>query len=446
MVNIMKYSFQNTLILIIALVIIRLSCLDVSAETNKALTDKSISSATRFEVNKTVAPEPDSIRMACKILNIGYHESVQLRPIIPDGTATTFKYSSRDKDVASVTKNGVVRGLLSGRRTVITVKTHNNKKFRLVVRVKKAPDNIKLDKNDAILNAGDNLQLKAILPNKSASQLTWKSDNTDIAEVNDNGVVTAKDGGSATITVSTFNSKIASCVVNVNVNAVSTASLSGFTYFCDRSNYGWQDIAIYNHKIYGFDPGYMYVDYHAYQIVNGHGNNCMFGNELHGNYPYLYCSSWNKDSCSIYVNQLTDTGTSLIRTITYPSLKGYLNCCVDEDNNRIFILLCTSETTPEGVVDFIISDLDGNILERKHIDNIPIIQGMTFHSGLIYVMSGFGSEQFPGIISVYDTKGNLIARNSDTGISGEFEGVDFDNDTMYLATGTTIYRRGLSDS
>ena len=88
----------------------------------------------------TVLPAPSKVKLAYKTLNIGYKESVKLEPIIKDGTLATFTFKTKDKKVASVSKDGVVKGLKVGKNTTITVTTHNKKSFKLKVNVMKAPD------------------------------------------------------------------------------------------------------------------------------------------------------------------------------------------------------------------------------------------------------------------------------------------------------------------
>lgn len=56
----------------------------------------------------------------------------------------------------------------------------------------------------------------AIYPSNAETSYTWSSDNSSIATVSQSGVVTAKNTGTANITVKTENGKIASCEVNVN--------------------------------------------------------------------------------------------------------------------------------------------------------------------------------------------------------------------------------------
>lgn len=229
--------------------------------------------------------------------------------------------------------------------------------------------------------------------------------------------------------------------INEDLNPVYT--LSNLEEYINRksSQLGQQDIAIYNNKIFGFAPNVAYYDNTKHSMTCGHGNNCMFGNELHGEYPYLYCGSWDKNDCNVYINEITKEEGNLVRTISYPTLSGYLNCCVDEYNERIYILLCTSETTPEGKIDFIVSDFDGKILSRNSIEDIPIVQGMVFYNDYIYVLSGSGATgKNPNTLTILDKEGRTIVKNSHTNIEGEFEGIDFCDGNLFIATLDTIFK------
>ena len=72
------------------------------------------------------------------------------------------------------------------------------------------------------MNEGDTLQLTAIVSPKTATnkEVTWKSSNEEVAKVDENGKVTAKSAGKATIIVTTKDqAKTASCEITVNEKA-----------------------------------------------------------------------------------------------------------------------------------------------------------------------------------------------------------------------------------
>ena len=100
----------------------------------------------------------------------------------------------------------------------------NNFKFSTVpVSLEITPTSVALNKTTLTLDTGKTSNLKAtVYPSNAANKkCTWSSSNTRVATVDGNGKVTAKQVGTATITVKTANGKTASC--NVTVQAVPTS-------------------------------------------------------------------------------------------------------------------------------------------------------------------------------------------------------------------------------
>ena len=107
-----------------------------------------------------------------------------------------------------------------------------------------APTQVNLEK------AGDTFQLSAVKqPANAPGDLTWASDNTAVAEVDNTGKVTAVAKGEATITVS-CNGKSASCTVTVdhthNTNSQTWAPLNDNEHF--RSCTAGDETQIEAHK------------------------------------------------------------------------------------------------------------------------------------------------------------------------------------------------------
>jgi LPXTG-motif cell wall-anchored protein len=83
-----------------------------------------------------------------------------------------------------------------------------------------APTGVKITSDSktvskASVNAGETLQLGSVIePADASGKVTWSSDNTDVATVDKNGIVTAVKSGSATITAK-VGSLTATCKVTV---------------------------------------------------------------------------------------------------------------------------------------------------------------------------------------------------------------------------------------
>ncbi|MDR0865473.1 MAG: Ig-like domain-containing protein [Candidatus Symbiothrix sp.] len=67
-------------------------------------------------------------------------------------------------------------------------------------------------------------------PTAAVQTVTWDSDNTDVATVSADGVVTAVSNGNATITVTTESGKTATCAVTVSITGPSTDQIGNKTY------------------------------------------------------------------------------------------------------------------------------------------------------------------------------------------------------------------------
>lgn len=129
-------------------------------------------------------------------------KKVTLKPVIsPITSVQKITYSSSNKKIASVSKNGVVTAKKSG-KAVITVKS-GNKKFAITVTVPKpnttAIQNVASAKT---LKRGKSYTLKPkLVPSNSGDKITYKSSNSKVAAVSSKGKITAKKKGTAVITV-----------------------------------------------------------------------------------------------------------------------------------------------------------------------------------------------------------------------------------------------------
>lgn len=125
------------------------------------------------------------------------------------GTSEKAVYRSSNPKVATVTQSGTVKGKASGTATIrVSV---NGASAACKVTVK--PSSIRLSASKLSLNTGKTYSLKASVQGKS-KKVTWQSSNTSVATVSSEGVVRAKNTGSAVITAKA-NGKTAKCTVTV---------------------------------------------------------------------------------------------------------------------------------------------------------------------------------------------------------------------------------------
>ena len=116
-----------------------------------------------------------------------------------------LKFKSSNTKVATVTKNGAIKGIKPGKAKITVISQKNNKKKAVINVVVKATavTSVKIKKpSSTTINVGSKVTLKATVKGKKTSYRTpfWSSSNTKVAKVTQKGVVTALKAGKVKIT------------------------------------------------------------------------------------------------------------------------------------------------------------------------------------------------------------------------------------------------------
>ena len=148
-------------------------------------------------------------------INLSSTQSYQLNPIILPTNATNkiLTYVSNNTNIATVDNKGLITGISQG-NTTITVQTTDNSKLSTTINL--TVTNILISQlsflsSNINLSSTQSYQLSpVILPiNATNKILTYVSNNTNIATIDNKGLITGISQGSTTITVQTTdNSKI----------------------------------------------------------------------------------------------------------------------------------------------------------------------------------------------------------------------------------------------
>lgn len=161
--------------------------------------------ATKIELNKATVS-----------LAEGTEEKLEAT-VSPDNTTDTVVWSSRNTQIAVVDNRGVVRAV--GLGSTVIVATAGDESATCDVTVTPASNDIIITLNKTILNLtmGDSEKLEATVYASDDGEYTveWESGNTQVATVDDDGLVTATGVGTANITASA-GSRSVTCAVTVS--------------------------------------------------------------------------------------------------------------------------------------------------------------------------------------------------------------------------------------
>lgn len=159
--------------------------------------------------------QPDEVYIDYSELNLYVGQTQQLVAMLNSEQAENAQWISSDASVATVSETGLVTGVAKGSAT-ITV-TVNNVSATCAVNVSDIPvESITFSQNYLDLNVGEKYQLSATVAptNATDTSLTWSSDDTQIATVDDNGNVTGLAPGATVISAISGNA-VATCNVAV---------------------------------------------------------------------------------------------------------------------------------------------------------------------------------------------------------------------------------------
>lgn len=158
--------------------------------------------------------------------------TASIKPSSASNKEVTWK--SSNKNIATVSSKGVVKGKKSGTVTITVTTKDGSYKDTCKVTVSKyiKVKDVDLNVSSKKLNVGEKYTLKATVSpsNASVKSVTWKSSDTSVAKVSSSGKITAVGKGTATITCTTKDGKVKDkCKVTVKTVKVKSLKLSEST-------------------------------------------------------------------------------------------------------------------------------------------------------------------------------------------------------------------------
>lgn len=180
-----------------------------------------------------------SIDLDTNYITLVQGKSYNLKATVKPSNATfrTPLYSSSDKAIAIVNKNGVITGLEPG-NCIVTAKADDSSGISAICYVRViAPipsTGITVQESEVIMSPGETKTVRiSMVPNNSTDSYTWSSDNPVVASVNEStGRILAKEVGTANITVMTESGRKAT--ITVYVVGLSKTNLELETYSSER--------------------------------------------------------------------------------------------------------------------------------------------------------------------------------------------------------------------
>lgn len=135
--------------------------------------------------------------------------------IIPSNSNSSVTWSSDNPSIVSVEQNGTILAKMAG-MAIITVATDNGYSASCVVTVPPLPESIILPESITIgLYTTKNIEYSFYPKDAMVSSVVWRSDNIDVATVDQSGNVTAVGVGNAIIEAETSNGCKSICEVTV---------------------------------------------------------------------------------------------------------------------------------------------------------------------------------------------------------------------------------------
>lgn len=170
-----------------------------------------------YSIFEIIPVESVSVK-ASTTIQIGGNETLVATVLPANAYDKSVSWSSSDTDVATVSNTGVVTAVAVGQADITATTTDGGRKATCTVTVSPIAVTGISVKSSTIIAKGETETLVPVFSPSNATNknVQWTSDNSEIASVNENGVVSAVAKGTATITATTVDGGFtASCEVSV---------------------------------------------------------------------------------------------------------------------------------------------------------------------------------------------------------------------------------------
>lgn len=176
--------------------------------------------ATIEVVNYDNIIEEKSIAFDSSSYTVGIGSTKSLIPIITPSNATfkSVRFESSNPSIATVDENGVVRGLKEGTVSITATTNRNRLKATTTIIVKYInATSVKVNTTNVNIAKNETFTLVAtVLPSDATNKkVSYTVSNPNIAIIDANGIITGKNAGTTTITITPSEGNPATVLVNV---------------------------------------------------------------------------------------------------------------------------------------------------------------------------------------------------------------------------------------
>lgn len=172
-----------------------------SATITVTTNDKKYTAECRVVVSDNVVKVTGITLSTTKLtLAVGDAERVEATVTPNNATNKGVTWSSSDSSVASVSSTGVIRAVSDGEATITASTKDGDHKDTVKVKVEKiSVESLKVENLTVGIGKTAELSYKVLPANAADKTVTWKSTDTSIATVDNNGKVTGVEAGTVTI-------------------------------------------------------------------------------------------------------------------------------------------------------------------------------------------------------------------------------------------------------
>lgn len=195
-------------------------------------------------------------------------------------------------------------------------------------------------------------------------------------------------------------------------------------------------------------------------IESDHGDSATFSTSKYDEsdeFPLIYVTA-DTTPAKIYIDRVSRSSASLIKTLVFPSSAGYYGAGAFDFENNICYILAYAEsnylTDDGGANTTVISKWDlTNLTDNGDSTYTPAfisqydrafiycMQGLEYHDGMIWVASGYSGNSQSYVYAINPSNGQLL-HTIDLNTTTEVEGVAFISDTeMVVGLQGGVYKK-----